>query len=819
MKNISRLLTLVLVVLMFSITTALAQGNSLVRFVHVVPSVGAVDVFLNDTLAVETLAFGTASTYFSVPSGQHTVTVTAAGSNTPLWTQSINADADRSATFIASSANNPQFAVFPDNLTTTGFGSGRLLLIHAVEGAPAVDVNLARAVELGGVEQPVGTTIASGMAYNTSFGAFDLPAQNYVVNVVASGSETPVLSAVSVNVASGTSQMAVVYGTAAQPAVLLLNRTTQPSADSGLVRFVHGIIGAPTVDIVVNDTLVAPSISARTASEHVALPAGTHTVSVRLEGEATELASAEITVTPAQAQTIIAQEATGAVTLTVVTDGISSVSAQTAALTVTNAIAGAQITNVQLGNTTLATSVDFSNSAATATASAQNASISFTLTLGGQSGVLSIPSLPFYGGVYYNVIAVAGDGLFNPPTLLVLPTSLAQTLGSAPSAATRTVSVAQPVTSEVVTTVATPVPSVAQPVTTGNDITATVVLNPGSNLQLRQYPSATALSLGLAPSGSVLIVRGREGRFVALVEGQAPPPEAETWEDPVLLLEDERADLDAASTWLRITYNTPDGGTINAWVNAQSLDVRNAKGERQPLRDLDTFGGNIPGRAEATAITPPPTPQDALTAVVININPGANLNIRRYPSAEAEVIGQIPVNTVLVFVGMLETDDWAFIEYAAPQGGTITGWVFSQFLRYEYNGKVYQLEDFKNIISRSTSQALFDLVPATRGGEVLGNAQPVVVRTPSPLRDVFVADVLLDPSANLQLRRFPDATSESLNLIPSGTQLVVTARSEDSVWLRVTFEGNTGWIASQFVRVTFNGRAAELSEIPTEAES
>lgn len=817
MKNLARLMWFV-VLLTFGAATSLAQGNSLVRFVHVVPNVGAVDVFLNGTLAVETLAFGNASTYLTVPSGQHTVSVTASGTSTPLWQQSMSADAGRATTLIASSANTPQFTAFSDNLTTTGFGSGRLLLIHAVEGAPPVDVKLARSVTLGGVEQPVGTTIASGMAYNTSFGAFDLPAQNYVVNVVASGSEAPVLSEVSVPLPSGTSQMAVVYGTPAQPAVLLLNRATQPNADSGLVRFVHGIIGAGNVDILVNNTLLVPNLSARTASEHIALPAGEHTVKVVVAGSDGELAQAALVVAAGQAQTLVVQEAAGAAVLVTVTDDLSGVNADTAALTVTNTIVGGEVSRVQLGSTTLANSLQAGNSAPAVTLRPQNGSISFTLTISGQSGTLSTASQPFYGGVYYNIIAVAGDGLFTPPTMLVLPTSLAQTVGSAPSAATRSISTtaAQPPAASEVVTAAPPAPVVQQPSTasTGNEITASVVLNPGANLQLRQYPSATSLSLGLAPSGSVLIVRGREGRPIALVEGQSPPPEAETWVDPVTLLEDERADLDPAQTWLRVVYNTPDGGTITAWANAQPLDVRNAKGERQKLRDLDTVGGNIPGRAESTAITPPPVTQDTLTAVVININPGANLNIRRYPNADSEVIGKIPVNTVLVFVGMVETDDWAFIEYATPEGGTIVGWVSTQYLRYEYNGRVYQLEDFKNIISRSTSQALFEIIPATRPGEVLGNVRPVTVATPSPLRDAFVAVVQLDPTANLQLRRYPDATSESLNLIPSGTQLVVTARTEAADWLRVTFEGSTGWVAAPFVRVTYNGRVVDLTEIP-----
>jgi uncharacterized protein YraI len=88
------------------------------------------------------------------------------------------------------------------------------------------------------------------------------------------------------------------------------------------------------------------------------------------------------------------------------------------------------------------------------------------------------------------------------------------------------------------------------------------------------------------------------------------------------------------------------------------------------------------------------------------------------------------------------------------------------------------------------------------------------VPTVNPLRDVFVAEVILDPGANLHLRRQPDSASESIALIPANTQLVVDGRTEDGIWLRATFEGLQGFIASQFTVITFNGNLADASDVP-----
>jgi uncharacterized protein YraI len=111
---------------------------------------------------------------------------------------------------------------------------------------------------------------------------------------------------------------------------------------------------------------------------------------------------------------------------------------------------------------------------------------------------------------------------------------------------------------------------------------------------------------------------------------------------------------------------------------------------------------------------------------------------------------------------------------------------------------------------------LFEVIPSDTVGGVRGNVTPLTLPTVDPLKDQFVATVQLNSGANLQLRRFPDPTSESLNLIASGTQLIISSRNELGDWLKVTFEGEDGWINSEFVRVTFNGATVSVDEIPVE---
>ncbi len=837
-RNLVWKLVIACLILGSSVVFSSAQGASAVRFVHVVPGAPAVDVYVNGSLAINNLEYGSATDYVNVPAGDHTVTVTAAGSSDALWEQPFTAAADASTTLIASSASAPQFAAFQDNLATTAFGSTRLLLVHALEGGPAVDVQLAEAVELGGEVQEAGTIIAQDMAYNTSFGAFDLPTQTYTVDVVVSGTSDAVLSGVALPLTSGTSYMAVVYGTVDAPQALLLGAPTQPGADSGLVRFAHGVVGAPDVDVLVNGTLIAPQLSPTSPTEHIALPAGDHEVTLVAAGTEDEIASASLSVSANSAQTAIALPAAGGATISVFPDDVSATAEGLAAISVINAVPEATAT-VSLDNgMTLVDGLASGDVSAVSALEPVSAGTSFTLTVDGTAGEVEGQDVTFYGGVYYNVILLPGS-TFSAPQLVIAPTALAQSLGSAPGAGSLTPTTdtreetsaeAAPATEQPVVEVVTP----AAQAEDGETITGRVLLDPSANLQLRQRPSTDAFSLGLAPSGTTLEVIGREGRPEALVEGEPEPPEAADFVDPAAGLAEDQ-DLDPATTWLYVSYETPDEGVITAWVLAQFLEVRDPEGDLQRLAELPTVPGNLPGEASGTELTPPPIPEDRVTATVFNLNPDARLNVRRTPSTDGEVLARLPLGTVVELFGFLDPtltpeltptpvpeggfpvvveDDieWAFINYSPAEGGTITGWVSTLYVQYSWNGERIGAQEL-------FQRDLVDFISPERRGEVTGGAQPAAIPTADPLEDAYVATVQLDPTANLQFRRSPDAQSESLNLIPSGTQLIVSARSADGGWLQTTFEGQIGWVSADFVSVTFNGDAVDINEIPVGANA
>ena len=791
--------------------TVMAQtSDALVRFVHALPGAGAVDIYVNDAPAVRTLAFGEASAYLRVPAGTQRIVTTQAGATTPLWEQDFAPTAGQAYTLIVSSTNPLTYAAFPDDLNAMPLGSARITAIHAIADAPAVDVVLAD-----------GRAVVSGLNYNQPYGTLDIPALSYDLGVVPTGASVAdaLIAPTPFSLNSGTSYVIVAYGTAANPQALVLSAPTNAeNATSGYVRFAHGVPGGPAVDVYANDTLIVSSLSEGMATDYIAVPEGDYALSLRSTGTSESIADASLSIGAQERITAAALLDGEAIVIQPFVDDTAAVDQLTAGYNVINGVLGASPVNLtlQAADGTALTEAIAGGTEETAALAATDASPMIMVNYGGSTSddfALNTPVI--YGGSYYTVLAVSGETgieLIEFP-----PVSLAQTIGSAPggslAASAPAVVVEAPTAEPQVVEAATPESQVVQPTLAPSTAapsgpTARIILDPGANLQLRQYPDRDAFSLGLAPSGTVLIVNGREGAPAYSPDVATPTlaPEATEFVDPVTLLEAD-ADLVPAEVWLNIDYITPDGGVINAWVNAQFLDVRDERGRRQRLADLPTVPNNQPGEARDTAVTPPPLPENIVEAIVVGLDAGVNLQIRRTPDTSGESLALAPNDTVFELLGFNEAREWAFVRYVQPEGGIVRGWVSTRFVRYSFRDRSIDYDEME-------MRELLNIIPDTQRGAMSSGAAGPVAPTQNPLLNVVVGTISLNEGANLHLRRNPNANSESIVLMPTGTQLIVNGRTDTAEWVQVEFEGQVGWTSSLYLSYTFNGAPYDLAEIP-----
>ncbi len=235
--------------------------------------------------------------------------------------------------------------------------------------------------------------------------------------------------------------------------------------------------------------------------------------------------------------------------------------------------------------------------------------------------------------------------------------------------------------------------------------------------------------------------------------------------------------------------------------------------------------------------TPPPLQQQYPIGYV-ELNPGANLHCRELPGADKRSLGLIPAGSAVTVLGRTGTplvpetgeatpeptptvtaveELWLAVRWEPPGGGYVDCWVAAEFLRVEYRGRLLDKLD-----------ELWTLpeVPFNKPGEVVG----ADIQPPTPLFNAVVATVDLNPGVSLQLRRYPQADSESLDLVPARAQLEVLGYTEapgqgrvgepaSPYWLYVRYRtenggATVGWVSAQYVTLSKLGHPVEIADLP-----
>lgn len=228
-----------------------------------------------------------------------------------------------------------------------------------------------------------------------------------------------------------------------------------------------------------------------------------------------------------------------------------------------------------------------------------------------------------------------------------------------------------------------------------------------------------------------------------------------------------------SNDWLRINYNGTEG-----WVSAGVVTVQG---------DPTTLDVVTPSNAVST-VGNSAVSAWVSTGVNVRVGPGSTYPVIRQVSegsASFDVTGRTAVTYPLVCQG------------STIRNVTDGDAVDNVWLRINYNG-------FNAWVAYS--------VISVRGNVC---AVPVVgVDTPSDeVRQTVEArlnTVIIVTANNVNLRRSNFPSSEVLTVIPYDTTLTVEARNADSSRLRVTYNDQTGWVATSQVNILLGS----LSNLP-----
>jgi hypothetical protein len=195
-------------------------GDGCIRFVHASPDAGQVDLYLDGSLVVEGISYGTATEFAAISAVEHQIQVVPAGGETDaaVLDETLGVDAGQAYQGVVAGIltddddddNDLRLVTSEIDLTPIPAGQARIRALHTVPDAGDVNI-VASGVELF---SEVGFSDVSDYAV--------VDAAAYDVQVVATENNTPVVEAAGLQLQEGTVYDVFAIGRAADNTVELL---------------------------------------------------------------------------------------------------------------------------------------------------------------------------------------------------------------------------------------------------------------------------------------------------------------------------------------------------------------------------------------------------------------------------------------------------------------------------------------------------------------------------------------------------------------------------------------------------------------------
>jgi N-acetylmuramoyl-L-alanine amidase len=179
----------------------------------------------------------------------------------------------------------------------------------------------------------------------------------------------------------------------------------------------------------------------------------------------------------------------------------------------------------------------------------------------------------------------------------------------------------------------------------------------------------------------------------------------------------------------------------------------------------------FPAMAQNATATPQPATPALTASTDFNVAANFRLNVRSGPGVQYTILGQLKAGDSADITGRSSGNSWVRINFNGQEG-----WV--SFGLVDVNGDI-------------------DTAPQAEAG-----ATAVLRETANQAVTTQLGKVVVVTRLNANLREGFSTDAKVLATIPFGTTLEVTARTEKNNWVRVTYNGTTGWLSSGTLRFT-----------------
>ncbi|MFA7331312.1 MAG: DUF4397 domain-containing protein [Candidatus Delongbacteria bacterium] len=255
------------------------------RVAHLSPDAPAVDVWLDNSVALSGVACPAFSPYLEVPAGPHRVRVFATGTNQNPVIDATLPFVDGQALTVAATGLLADGSFGPVVIPDTREVSPTQAWVrfsHSAADAPAVDITL-----------PDGTVLFGDVVFNESTGYLPVAPGSYDLQVRLAGSSTVVLAFQPVALSAGTTLSVFATGTLAAGTLGALAAVDAPGDGSTFLtlesagthlRVAHLSPDAPAVDVWLDGAAVLTGVLYPAFSPYLDIPGGSHHVQVYVAG-------------------------------------------------------------------------------------------------------------------------------------------------------------------------------------------------------------------------------------------------------------------------------------------------------------------------------------------------------------------------------------------------------------------------------------------------------------------------------------------------------------------------------------------------------
>ncbi|SFR80619.1 DUF4397 domain-containing protein [Anaeromicropila populeti] len=161
------------------------MNDNYVRIMHAVPDAPGVDIYANNRLIVENIAFGEYTPYLSIPDGEYNITIFPTGTNTtPVLNKILNAENDVMLTLVAAGTlDEIGLYAISDKEDSSKMNQAMVRFVHLSPDAPAVDITL-----------PDGTVVFGNVSFMEMTHYMEVMPMDYTLQVRAAGTSDVVLT-------------------------------------------------------------------------------------------------------------------------------------------------------------------------------------------------------------------------------------------------------------------------------------------------------------------------------------------------------------------------------------------------------------------------------------------------------------------------------------------------------------------------------------------------------------------------------------------------------------------------------------------------